>query len=96
LEAGKACLKLLSIPAYASIFESLDFCKIGLLIQDPVYHVRVTFIEQLCNYVGIKTLPPKYSIWLLLAAHEPEIELKQKVKMFLVRRAKFLRQGNLF
>jgi hypothetical protein len=66
----------------------MDFAKIGLMIQDPVYHVRFLFIEQLCKCIGTGALSTKYCMWLLLAAHEPEYELKQKVKQFISRKAK--------
>jgi hypothetical protein len=74
-----AYLKLLSQTEYSDSFDTMDFCKIGCLIQDPVYHVRLSFVEKLCRDTAAKIIPTKYCIWLLLAAHEPEVELLNKV-----------------
>ncbi|KAJ3361606.1 hypothetical protein HDU91_003842, partial [Kappamyces sp. JEL0680] len=88
LQAGLACIKLLEFPAYAPAFEIDDFNKISLLVQDQVYYVRNMFIESLCEALVYKKVAIKYAVWLLLAAHEPEADLKLRVKHFVQKRAK--------
>lgn len=94
LNAGLAALKLLALPAYAEAFEADDFNKIGLLIQDPIYYVRSTFVERLIKYLVEEKIPVRYSMWLTLAAHEPEVSLKSRAKGALIRIAKSKRSAD--
>ncbi|KNC98061.1 uncharacterized protein SPPG_09381 [Spizellomyces punctatus DAOM BR117] len=88
LIAAISLLKLARCPTYASQIDVTYLQKLALCIQDPIYQVRNAFVEKLVMYLSNKTVPFDYMVILMLAAHEPEAELKLKVKNFLSRKAK--------
>ncbi|KAJ3163478.1 hypothetical protein HDU86_000057 [Geranomyces michiganensis] len=91
LAASSAYLELARCPTYASAIGPTDLYKIALVVQDPIYQVRNAFIEKLVLYLSNQSIPFEYNILLMVAAHEPEIELRNKVKHFFIRRAKMRR-----
>jgi sister-chromatid-cohesion protein PDS5 len=91
LVAGVSLLKI-AAQKRAEHLEPLDFAKLGLLVQDPIFSVREKFQDTICNLVAEEKLGAKYCILLLLAAHEPERELRTKLKAFVSRQA---RRGRL-
>ncbi|KAJ3152811.1 hypothetical protein HDU89_001014 [Geranomyces variabilis] len=91
LAAGLAFLELARCPKYAAVIGPTDLYKIALVVQDPIYQVRNAFIEKLVLYLSNQSIPFEYNILLMVAAHEPEIELRNKVKHFFIRRAKMRR-----
>lgn len=95
LNAGLAAIDLLAHPEYAEAFEPDDFNKIGLLVQDPIYFVRSTFVESLIRSLTEEKIDQLYAMWLTLAAHEPENSLKMRVKSALIRIAKMNRSHTL-
>ncbi|KAI9015984.1 armadillo-type protein [Hyaloraphidium curvatum] len=68
-----------------------DFLKLALVIQDSCYQVREAFGNRLIKYIQVGGLPMRYSVILMLSAHEPEAELKHRIKLHLLRRAKAMR-----
>jgi sister-chromatid-cohesion protein PDS5 len=86
LQAGLMFLKLVGVKEYAGAFEAMDFTKVGLLIQDQIYHVRLVFVGKLCLAISSGKVPMRYTIWLALAAHEPELELKNKVSFEIINK----------
>jgi sister chromatid cohesion protein PDS5 len=88
LNAGLSFLKLLSVPNFQAYFEKADFRIFGLLLQDQVYSVRNIFIDRLCTALATKRIPSKFTMLLILVAHEPESDLKMKAKTMLARQAK--------
>ena len=94
LIAGIYMLKISSVKNYLPLIESVDINRLALLIQDSLYHVRKQFAEKLSSLIQLKKVPAYFSIMLMLAAHEPELELRNKVKNFLIRRTKQQRDAN--
>ncbi|TPX56174.1 hypothetical protein PhCBS80983_g04722 [Powellomyces hirtus] len=88
LIAGVSLLKLARCPTYAAMLTFADVHKLGLVMQDTIYHVRNKIIEKLVLYLSNKAVPFEYHVILMLAAHELELELRNKVKNFLIRRIK--------
>jgi hypothetical protein len=80
-----------AFPQISDLFNPSDFNTMSLLIQDPVYHARSTFIEKLCQAISAKKIPSKYCMLLMLLAEDPELSLKANIKNFLIRRAKHQR-----
>ncbi|KAJ3126479.1 hypothetical protein HK098_007461 [Nowakowskiella sp. JEL0407] len=61
--------------------------KLALMMQDPIYQVRNAFAETLVQLLQARELPAQFVMFLVLGAHEPEAELKNKVKSFLKKLA---------
>ena len=83
LTAARGLLKLAK--AHQSFDEMItqhDFQKLALVIQDSCYQVRESFANRLIKYIQIGGLPMRYSVILMLSAHEPEAELKNRVSSF--------------
>ncbi|KAJ3292603.1 hypothetical protein HK104_005175 [Borealophlyctis nickersoniae] len=91
LTAAKSMLRLAGKPVHRKMIAVLDMYKLSLILQDPIYRVRNAIVEKLCRYLTERALPFEYLAILMLAAHEPELDLRSKVKNFLARRAKLLR-----
>lgn len=79
--AGTMYMKLIQISSYTSLSEPKDMELLALLVQDPVYHVRQTFIDKLLKSFATTSVSVNYIMLLALVAHEPEAELKAKVSM---------------
>ncbi|KAJ3315397.1 hypothetical protein HDV04_002939 [Boothiomyces sp. JEL0838] len=84
LVAGKSLLKL----AQQYSIDVLDIHLLGYLVQDSIYNVRNLFVAKLCKYIACKKLPSKYVNLLLLSAVEPDTELHDKVRSFIIRSSK--------
>ncbi|KAI8816533.1 armadillo-type protein [Fimicolochytrium jonesii] len=95
LTAGIALLKLAKQPSYAtttsSVIDVKDTHRLALVMQDPIYQVRHAFVDKLMLYLSTQAVQFEYMTVLMLAAHEPEVELRNRVKTFLTRKAKMLR-----
>ncbi|KAJ3012082.1 hypothetical protein HKX48_006454 [Thoreauomyces humboldtii] len=87
LKCGLSLLELARCPVYASMISVADTYQLALLMQDPIYEVRKAFTEKLITYLSDTAIPFNYMVMLMVAAHEPDVELKTKVKTFLQRRA---------
>ncbi|KAJ3090604.1 hypothetical protein HK102_003230 [Quaeritorhiza haematococci] len=90
--AGLSTLKLARFVEYKKMIEVSDFIKLTLIVQDPIYQVRNAMIEKLCKCLQNKEVPFSFITAIMLAAHEPEEELKNKAKGFIARKAKQQRQ----
>ncbi|KAG0379601.1 hypothetical protein BGX24_012558 [Mortierella sp. AD032] len=89
LNAARFVIKLTrGRPPYEKMVTVADFCRLSLVIQDPVYRVRHGFAARIMKYVRARELHIRYLAVLLLVAHEPEIEWRSHVKKFLTQQAK--------
>ncbi|KAG0281953.1 hypothetical protein BGZ95_000018 [Linnemannia exigua] len=89
LNAARFVIKLTrGRPPYEKMVTVADFCRLSLVIQDPVYRVRHGFASRIIKYVRARELHIRYLAVLLLVAHEPEIEWKSQVRKFLTLQAK--------
>ncbi|KAI9100571.1 armadillo-type protein [Phlyctochytrium arcticum] len=88
LNAALCFLKLARRPKIAQSVSVTSLYKLALTMQDPIFQVRNAFVDKLVSYLSAKSLPFNYLSILLLAAHEPETDLKVKVKNFLTRRSR--------
>ncbi|KAI8996056.1 armadillo-type protein [Gaertneriomyces semiglobifer] len=88
LVAATSMIELARYPSYSRIIGVTDMYKLALAIQDPIYQVRNAFVETLLYALSDKAIPFNYTVISFLAAHEPELELKTKVKHFLMRVAR--------
>lgn len=80
LTAARGLLKLAKADsAFDGMITQHDFQKLALVIQDSCYQVRESFANRLIKYIQIGGLPMRYSVILMLSAHEPEVELKHRV-----------------
>lgn len=78
--AARGLLKLAKADrAFDDMITPLDFQKLALVIQDSCYQVRESFANRLIKYIQLGGLSTRYSIILMLSAHEPEAELKHRV-----------------
>lgn len=94
LTAARGILKLAKADSsFDEMIDQLDFQKLALVIQDSCYQVREGFANRIIKYIQAGGLTSRYSVILMLAAHEPEQVLRHRIKLHLTRRAKALRQG---
>lgn len=96
LQAGLGFLKMATFVALEPLFEPTDFNTLALLMQDPVYHLRNTFVEKMCAALSGRKIAPKFAMGLMLSAQEPEEVLKSKVAGFLIKTAKVMRNEGTF
>ncbi|KAJ3324101.1 hypothetical protein HDV06_000642 [Boothiomyces sp. JEL0866] len=89
LVAGKSLLKL----AQNYTIDILDLHLLGYLVQDSIYNVRNLFIAKLCKYIACKKLTSKFVNILVLSAVEPDSELHDKVRSFIIRTSKEFQKG---
>ena len=88
LIASSSILKLSKYPLFDSNLSVNNRCNLGLIIQDPNWQIRVSFVERLCKYLQLREIPFKFLALLFIAAHEPMEDLKFKIKSFISRLTK--------
>ncbi|KAI9202801.1 armadillo-type protein [Polychytrium aggregatum] len=88
LVAAKSLLKLSRHSGYLKMMSYQYEESIGMTIQDPYYQVRKNFIEKLGKYASYQLVPLQYLVFFMLAAHDPEVELRNKAKGIFSRKAK--------
>ncbi|KAK6092673.1 Sister chromatid cohesion protein pds5 [Batrachochytrium dendrobatidis] len=91
LTAGLCMLKLARNKQIRTLFDPMDTRRMSLLVQDPVYNVRSTFVIKLCTYIQNTQVPSEYIVMLFFIAHEPDAMLMHQVRSFITRRAKSVR-----
>lgn len=88
LVAACSLLKLAKIPGLDDLLSVADRAKMMLTIQDPSWEVRDAFVLKLRKYLVDRKIHFKYSVFLVMAGHEPDLEIKMKAKTFLARLTK--------
>ncbi|KAI0777199.1 hypothetical protein BD413DRAFT_514292 [Trametes elegans] len=81
LQAATSLLHLSTVQIYASEIAKY-FVAIALTIQDPVYQVRMTFLNKLVALLSKGKLPPQYNIIPFLSVHDPEADVKSKAQAY--------------
>ncbi|KAG0245223.1 hypothetical protein BGW41_002692 [Actinomortierella wolfii] len=95
LAAARSALKLTRCrPVYEKMVMVPDYVRLALTMQDPVYHVRQRFAERITKYLRAQELHIRYLAVLVLAALEPEAELRLTVRSFLLKQSKNQADGD--
>ncbi|KAF9970143.1 hypothetical protein BGZ73_007253 [Actinomortierella ambigua] len=89
LAAAMSALKLTRCrPVYEKMVTVSEYSRLALTMQDPVYRVRQCFAGRITKYLRAQELHIRYLAVLILAAHEPEAELRGSIRSFLVKQSK--------
>ncbi|KAI0371302.1 hypothetical protein BV20DRAFT_1120710 [Pilatotrama ljubarskyi] len=83
LQAATSLLHLATVQIYAQEVAKY-FVSIALTIQDPVYQVRMTFLDKLVALLSKGKLPVQYNIIPFLSVHDPEADVKSKAQAYVV------------
>ncbi|OSD08806.1 hypothetical protein PYCCODRAFT_1380708 [Trametes coccinea BRFM310] len=83
LQAATSLLHLATVPQYSHDVATY-FVAIALTIQDPVYQVRMTFLDKLVSLLSRNKLPVQYNIIPFLSVHDPEEDVKSKAKAYVI------------
>ncbi|OBZ77502.1 Sister chromatid cohesion protein pds5 [Grifola frondosa] len=83
LQAAISLLHLSTIEAYAGEIGK-DFVGLAIMIQDPCYQVRMTFMEKLVLLLSTRKLPVQFNVIPFLSVHDPEADAQAYVS-FAVR-----------
>ncbi|PIL27726.1 hypothetical protein GSI_10879 [Ganoderma sinense ZZ0214-1] len=83
LQSSTSLLRLSAIPGYAQEV-SKYFVQIALTIQDPVYQVRMTFLDKLVVALSKGKIPIQYNMVPFLAVHDPEADVKGKAQAYVL------------
>ncbi|KAG0342315.1 hypothetical protein BG000_005598 [Podila horticola] len=95
LSAARFVVKLCcSRPVYERMVTVFDFCRLALIIQDPVFRVRHGLAKRIMKYIRKKDLHVRHLAVLFLAAHEPEVEWKKIIRDFLLQTSRTQESGN--
>ncbi|KAJ3194017.1 hypothetical protein HK101_003653 [Irineochytrium annulatum] len=91
LVATISLIKLSSFAKYDLRLTPLDRCRLSLTIQDPKWQVRSPVIDKLRKLLSTREIPFQFHVLLMITAHEPDVEIKNKARTFLLRQAKLQR-----
>ncbi|KAH9849574.1 armadillo-type protein [Lenzites betulinus] len=81
LQAATSLLHLATVEIYAPEIAK-HFVSIALAIQDPVYQVRMSFLNKLVALLSKNKLPVQYNIVPFLSVHDPEADVKGKAQAY--------------
>ncbi|RPD56961.1 hypothetical protein L226DRAFT_491089 [Lentinus tigrinus ALCF2SS1-7] len=81
LQATTSLLHLSTVKKYA-LEVSKYFVPIAITIQDPVYQVRMTFLDKLISFLSRRRIHPMYNIVPFLSVHDPELDVKTKAQAY--------------
>lgn len=59
-------------------------CLLNPVNQDPVYHVRMTFLDKLVSFLSRRRIHPMYNIVPFLCVHDPEHDVKTKASAVVI------------
>ena len=76
-------LHLTAIPSYAKEVNKY-FVSVALTIQDPVWHVRMTFLDKMLSLLSRSKIPIQYNMVPFLCVHDPEADVKSKSQAYVV------------
>jgi len=83
LQAAVSLLHLASIGNYAPEIAT-NFVLLAVTVQDPCYQVRMTFMDKLVALLTARKIPPQYNVIPFLSVHDPEADVKNKAKAYIV------------
>ncbi|KAI0938430.1 hypothetical protein AcW1_001836 [Taiwanofungus camphoratus] len=83
LQAAVSLLHLSGIEAYSSEIAT-NFVLLAITIQDPCYQVRITFMDKLVTLLTARKLSPRFNVVPFLSVHDPEADVKNKAKAYVV------------
>ncbi|KAF9818035.1 hypothetical protein IEO21_02996 [Rhodonia placenta] len=86
LQAAVSLLHLACVEKYATEV-ALSLPAIAVTIQDPCYQVRMTFLDKLLVLLpgrAGRKLPASYNVVPFLSVHDPEADVKNKAKAYIV------------
>ncbi|KAI0336697.1 hypothetical protein GY45DRAFT_1315302 [Cubamyces sp. BRFM 1775] len=81
LQAATSLLHLTTVQKYVQEVAT-HFVAIALTIQDPVYQVRMSFLDKLVSLLSRGKLPVQYNIIPFLSVHDPEEDVKSKAQAY--------------
>ncbi|KAI0634818.1 armadillo-type protein [Trametes polyzona] len=81
LQAATSLLHLSTVRIYAQEVAKY-FVAIALTIQDPVYQVRMRFLDKLVALLSKGKLPVQYNVIPFLSVHDPEEDVKSKAQAY--------------
>ncbi|KAI0698060.1 armadillo-type protein [Cerioporus squamosus] len=81
LQATTSLLHLSTVNKYA-LEVSKYFVPIAISIQDPVYQVRMTFLDKLVSFLSRRRIHVMYNIVPFLCVHDPEHDVKNKAQAY--------------
>ncbi|EGO03586.1 hypothetical protein SERLA73DRAFT_46084 [Serpula lacrymans var. lacrymans S7.3] len=79
LQAAISLLRLATIDAYTTVIDE-NFILLAITVQDSCYNVRVTFLEKLVVLLTQRKLSPRYNLIPFLTTHDPEADVKTRVR----------------
>ncbi|OCH91293.1 hypothetical protein OBBRIDRAFT_792457 [Obba rivulosa] len=83
LQAATSLLHLSTVNVYfADIMP--HFVPLAIIIQDPIYCVRIKFVTKLVALLSVRKLPPQFNMIPFLSVHDPEADVKNKTKAYVV------------
>ncbi|KAI0747029.1 armadillo-type protein [Daedaleopsis nitida] len=83
LQAATSLLHLSTVQSYAQEVNKY-FVHIAITIQDPVYQVRMTFLDKLVQLLSRNRIPMQYNIVPFLTIHDPEPDVRSKAQAYIV------------
>jgi sister-chromatid-cohesion protein PDS5 len=84
-EASLSLLKLVEHKKHRRLIDMRDFERMALVIQDTMFQVRSGLMTEIVDRLQKGLVPNYYIVVLFLTAHEPEVELKNCARTFLMR-----------
>ncbi|KDQ08190.1 hypothetical protein BOTBODRAFT_118968 [Botryobasidium botryosum FD-172 SS1] len=79
LRAAVSLLRFATVPQFMEAV-MVNFPLLAVTMQDTCFHVRLFFLTKLTNLLTAKKLDPRFIIILFLATHDPEHEIREKVR----------------
>ncbi|EMD34698.1 hypothetical protein CERSUDRAFT_116889 [Gelatoporia subvermispora B] len=83
LQAAISLLHLSTVDVYFTDI-SPHFVALAITLQDPSYFVRIKFITKLVAFLSVRKLPLRFNVIPFLAVHDPEADVKNKAKAYVV------------
>ncbi|KAJ7637138.1 armadillo-type protein [Roridomyces roridus] len=80
----QAAVSLLHLASSAALAKTIapKFLKLGLVVQDTCFDVRMTFLKKLCLLATRQKLPAQYNVIPFLTVHDPEEDVKNMAMSF--------------
>ncbi|KAL0574121.1 Sister chromatid cohesion protein pds5 [Marasmius crinis-equi] len=89
LQAAVSLLHLSTVEAYAGALQP-KFLRLALVVQDPCFEVRLTFVNKCLNLLVNGKLSERFNIVPFMTAHDPEDEIKLYARSYVLAQLKRL------
>lgn len=80
LQAAVSLLHLACVHSFAQAISS-HFLQLAIILQDPCYQIRMAFLVKLIALLSAQKLPHSYTVIPFLSVHDPEADVKTKVRV---------------